>query len=145
MIAEYKAALALKGDRERGAQIFTKTCAGCHRLDSLGRTVGADLAAVREKDPEWFLPALFDPSRAMDARYVSYTAVTRDGNAFSGFLSAESAQSITLVGPTGEPRVILRANLELLSSSGKSAMPEGLEEGLSLEDVADLIAFLRRE
>ena len=73
----------------------------------------------------------------------SHTAVTRQGKVFTGVLVEESGSSLTLVGPTGQRQVILRANLEELSSTGKSAMPDGLEKDLKHQDVADVIAFLR--
>lgn len=144
VVAAYAPALKLPGNYSRGKRVFTTTCAGCHRLGEIGRDVGPDLRFARDKPPEWFLPTLFDPSRAVDAKYVNYTAITVDGRTFNGFVREENSQSITLIGPTGEPQVLLRTNVALLSSSGKSAMPEGLEAELKLEQVADLIAFLRR-
>jgi putative membrane-bound dehydrogenase-like protein len=143
VVAAYSSALRLKGDPGRGEKVFARHCATCHRLGGVGQVVGPDLAAVRDKPPEWFLPALLDPSRAVDARYLNYVAVTRGGKVFTGVLAEEGGNSITLVGPGGERRVLLRANLDELASTGKSAMPEGLEQDLTHQDVADLIAHLR--
>ncbi len=98
---------------------------------------------VRDKPPEWFLPALFDPSRAVEARYVNYVAVTEEGNVYSGVLSEEGGDRFTIVSSTGQPQIVLRSNLEELTSTGKSAMPDGLEKELKLQDVADLVAYLR--
>jgi putative heme-binding domain-containing protein len=143
VVLAYQSALRLKGDSARGLRLFTKNCATCHRLGEVGQAVGPDLAMVRDKPPEWLLPALFDPSRAVDARYLNYTAITREGKVLTGVLSEEAGNSITLVSPSGERQVILRANLEELASTGKSTMPEGLEKELKPQDVADLIAYLR--
>ena len=38
--------------------------------------------------------------------------------------------------------VILRTNLEALTATGKSLMPEGLENQISPEQMADLLEFL---
>ncbi len=38
--------------------------------------------------------------------------------------------------------MLLRAELEELTGTGKSLMPEGLEKDLSRQDLADLIAYL---
>jgi hypothetical protein len=35
-----------------------------------------------------------------------------------------------------------RSNIKGSSSSGKSLMPEGLEAGMSVQDMADLISFI---
>jgi putative membrane-bound dehydrogenase-like protein len=145
VVLAYDAALRLKGDPASGLRIFTRTCAGCHRLGTVGQAVGPDLAMVRDKAPEWFLPALFDPNRAVEAQYINYQAVTRAGKIVTGVLAEESGNSITLVGPTGERQVILRANLDELVSTGKSLMPDGLEKELKPQDVADLIALLKSQ
>jgi putative heme-binding domain-containing protein len=145
VVEEYKSVLLLKGDVERGLQVFTKTCATCHRVGSVGHAVGPDLAMVRDKPPEWFLPAILDPNQAVEAKYLSYIAVTKGGAMLTGVLTNESGNSITLLGPENKPQVILRENLEELVSTGKSLMPEGLEKELKPQDVADLIAFLRSD
>src|SRR5262249_10855509 len=75
--------------------------------------------------------------------YVNYVAQTKNGLTLTGVLTSETATSITLTGPDGKPQVILRTDLEELVSTGKSAMPEGLEKDLKPQDVADLIAHLR--
>jgi hypothetical protein len=50
---------------------------------------------------------------------------------------------VTLVGADGKAQTILRTDLESLSSTGKSAMPEGLEKDLSPQDLADVIVHVR--
>src|SRR5262249_7095595 len=82
-------ALRLVGEPRRGLQVFTKACAACHRLGGVGQAVGPDLAMVRDKLPEWFLTAVFDPNRAVDARFLDYSAVTREGKVFTGVLAEE--------------------------------------------------------
>lgn len=60
-----------------------------------------------------------------------------------GLLSSENAVSITLKLPDATTRAILRRDIASLQSANISLMPEGLEAGLSKQDLADLIAFLR--
>jgi putative heme-binding domain-containing protein len=143
VVSAYQAALTKAGDPGRGLQVFIQHCAACHRVGDVGQAVGPDLAAIREKSPEWLLQAVFDPSRAVDAKYVNYLVRTRDGVVLSGVLSQESGQSVTVTSNTGKPQAVLRANIEELISTGKSAMPDGFEKQLGHRDVADLFAFLR--
>jgi putative heme-binding domain-containing protein len=143
VVEAYKSALALKGNANRGFHVFARHCASCHRLGLVGHPVGPELGMVRDKPPEWFLPAIFDPNQAVEARYVNYLAVTKTGVMLTGVVTNESGNSITLVGPDGKQQVILRTNLEELVSTGKSLMAEGLEKDLKPQDVADAIAFLR--
>jgi hypothetical protein len=42
----------------------------------------------------------------------------------------------------GAEVVLARANVRGSTSSGKSLMPEGLEAGMSVQDMADLLTFI---
>jgi putative membrane-bound dehydrogenase-like protein len=143
VVEAYRPALTRTGDRERGKQAFTKTCAACHKVGDVGKGLGPDLSALGDKSAEYLLINLLDPNRAVEAKYVAYTARTTNERTRIGFLSAETATSITLVATDGQEHTILRSDLESLISSGKSVMPEGLEKDVSIEQMADLLAFLR--
>ena len=143
VIDAYQSVLTLKGDARRGLEVFRKTCATCHRLGDVGQQVGPDLASVGDKSPQGLMIAIFDPNRSVEARYLNYQAVTRNGLTFTGVLTSETGTSVTLVGPDGKPQVILRTDLEEFFSTGKSPMPEGLEKDLKPQDIADLVALVR--
>jgi putative heme-binding domain-containing protein len=133
----------LTGDVDRGQKVFAKTCAVCHKLGGVGNDVGPDLASLNDKSTDYLLVAILDPNRAVEARYVSYVAETKSGLTLTGVLTAETGASVTLVGADGKPHTLLRTELESLSSTGKSAMPEGLEKDLSPQDLADVMAHVR--
>jgi putative membrane-bound dehydrogenase-like protein len=143
VVDSYQSILNLSGDAKRGVEVFRKNCAACHQLGSVGNTVGPDLASLGDKSPPALLIAMLDPNRAVEARYVGYTATTKGGLTFSGVLAAETGNSITLVSTDGKQNVILRSDLDELTSTGKSAMPEGLEKEIKPQDMADLIAHIR--
>ncbi|MGE3316840.1 MAG: PVC-type heme-binding CxxCH protein, partial [Planctomycetaceae bacterium] len=144
ILEQYRASLAVPGDVPRGEKSFAKTCAACHRIGNVGHVVGPDLAALKDRSPEALLMAIFDPSRAIESKFLNFVAVTKSGQTFTGILASESGGSITLLGPDGKSQTLLRQEIEELASTGKSAMPEGLEKDLSPEDVADLIAYLQQ-
>jgi putative membrane-bound dehydrogenase-like protein len=145
VIESYQSVLSARGDPKRGIEIFRKNCSVCHQLGGIGNAVGPDLASLGDKSPPALLIAILDPNRAVEARYVGYTATTKGGRSFSGVLAAETGNSITLVGADGQKHVLLRSDLDDLTSSGKSAMPEGLEKEMKPQDLADLIAHLRSQ
>lgn len=142
VIDAYQSVLTLSGDAKHGAEVFKKNCAACHQLGGVGNAVGPDLASLGDKSPTSLLIAILDPNRAVEARYVGYTATTKGGRTFTGVLAAETGNSITLVSTDGAKNVILRGDLDELISSGKSAMPEGLEKEIKPQDMADLIAHI---
>ncbi|MBI3864601.1 MAG: HEAT repeat domain-containing protein, partial [Planctomycetia bacterium] len=143
VVDAYQAALASPGDAARGAILFTKTCAGCHRLAGIGHDVGPDLASLTDKSPEALLVAMLDPNRAVESKFLTYVAETKSGTTYTGLLAAETGNSITLVNAEKKEQVILRADLEELVSTSKSVMPEGLEKDLTPRDLADIIAHVR--
>ncbi len=143
VLAQYQAALKLPGDALRGRGVFTRICTQCHRLGGEGFDVGPDLAALTDKSPEALLVAIFDPNRAVEAKFLNYVAETKNGLQYSGLLAAETGNSLTLLGPQAKEQTLLRADLESLTSTAKSTMPEGLEKDISVQEAADLLAFVR--
>jgi putative membrane-bound dehydrogenase-like protein len=144
VIDRYQATLSLGGDAARGKLLFAKHCGTCHKLGDVGQSVGPNLAARKDKSAESLLVAVLDPSRNVEARYIAYVAVTRDGRTFTGIPSDESASGLTLIGPKGERTELLRSQIEDLASTSKSLMPDGLEKDLSPQALADVFAFIQQ-
>lgn len=144
VVRDYLAAVApLRADPRRGGAVFAQSCSACHRFGPVpGRAVGPDLAVVKDRSPEYLIGHILDPNRAVEDRYLFYTANLADGRTAVGMLAAESAGSLTLLGLDGEEQVILRSELRTLISSGRSLMPEGLEAAVDAQAMADLVAFL---
>lgn len=135
-------ALTAPGDPKRGRTVFGRTCASCHKFQGQGHEVGPDLAALTDKAPASLLTAILDPNREVDARYASYTAAMKDGRVVQGMMAAETAVAITLKRQEGQADVILRDDIEEVKTAGQSLMPEGLENDLKPDELADLLAHL---
>src|SRR4029079_12241517 len=75
-------------------------------------------------------------------RFIAYNIETKDGRSLTGVVSAETGTTITLVQGGGTVEKILRSDIQEIHASGLSMMPEGLEQSLSPQDLADLIAYL---
>jgi putative heme-binding domain-containing protein len=86
---------------------------------------------------------ILNPNAAIDANYVGYTVVTKRGKEITGLIVAESAASVTLRRAEAQTETVLRQDIEEIRSSGVSLMPEGLEKSISVEQMADLLAFLK--
>jgi putative membrane-bound dehydrogenase-like protein len=142
VVDAFRPALELTGNAARGLRVFNERCAVCHRLGALGQTLGPDLATVKAGGKEKLLINILDPNREVNANYYGYLAETRNGDSISGILAAETAAGVTIRQAGGVETTLLRANLVSLQSQGKSLMPEGLEAGLSPQDLADLMEFI---
>ncbi|MBA4018702.1 MAG: dehydrogenase [Pirellula sp.] len=142
VIDEYQSAVSLQGDAARGREAFTRSCANCHKLGEVGHAVGPDLAALSDRRPETLLVSVLDPNRAVESKYLAYTAETSGGLTFTGLLLSEGTNDVTLALADGRRQAILRSELELFASTAKSFMPEGLEKDLPPQKLADVLAFV---
>ena len=59
--------------------------------------------------------------------------------------SAATATSITLLNALGKEEAILRQDIEELSSSKLSLMPQGVEKTVNPQEFADLLSYLKGE
>lgn len=143
VVQQFLSATELEGDTTRGQAVFARACAVCHRLRDVGHEIGPDLAPLSNKSPEYLLQAILDPNSAVDSRYLNYSVVLFDGSTLSGILAEESGGSITLAMQEGRRQSILRRDIDVLRSTGKSMMPDGLEKDQTEQSLADLLAYLR--
>jgi len=143
VIERYKPALQLAGDPRRGQEIFEKSCIACHRAGSMGtRDVGPNLATIRAWNPEQVLINILDPNREVTPNYVGYTVQTVEGRIIYGLIIEDTPASLTLKRPDSVTESVFRRDIDQISGSGTSLMPDGLESVLSLQNMSDLIAFL---
>ncbi len=142
VIEGYQSVLSVSGDLEKGAAVFKKSCAVCHKLGEAGHAVGPDITALSDRSPAYMLTHILDPNRAVEAKYLSYTLITTDGRTFNGMLSGETSTSVTLLAQENKQQVVLRSEIEEMAASGKSLMPEGVEKDISPPAMADLLAYL---
>lgn len=142
LLTSYDPALGMTGDLTRGRTVFRKTCSPCHQIADHGHVVGPNLMALTNHDPKWLLTTILDPNREVDARYIAWTALRKDGRTATGLLVEETSTAIRLRESGGKEHLILRHDLEEIRSSELSVMPEGLEKEVSLQDMADVIAYV---
>ena len=100
--------------------------------------------ALTDKSAGYLLTAIVDPNAAVEGRFAAYQLETTDGDTLVGLLAEENAAGITLLQAGGVRQTLARGDIKSLAGSKVSLMPEGLEQGLAPQDVADLIAFVQR-
>jgi putative membrane-bound dehydrogenase-like protein len=144
VVERYRAALALKGDLERGRALARKACLVCHRSNGEGQDVGPDLATVKARTPEDLILHILDPNREVNPQFASTRIRTSEGDIVDGIVAAETATSLTLKMPEGKTVTLLLSRIEKRVTSPLSLMPEGLEQAVDLQGMADLLDFLRR-
>ncbi len=128
----------------RGAALFEKAqCIKCHRFGERGDTVGPDLTNVSKRfQKKEILESILFPSQVISDQYGTRSIQTKDGKNYTGMVAPSGDGALTVLQENGEKVVIEEANVEQSTRTKVSAMPEGLLNTLSLEDIADLFAYL---
>jgi putative membrane-bound dehydrogenase-like protein len=142
VVKKYRVALTLAGDPLKGRAIWAKNCVVCHYFRGEGAGVGPNLGALTDKTPEDFLVAILDPNDAVEPRFTAYNIETKDGRSLTGIIKSETATTLTVAQAGGTMETILRGDATEIRASGLSLMPEGLEQNMSPQDLANLIAYL---
>jgi putative heme-binding domain-containing protein len=142
VMARYEKALSLPASSRRGRLVYQKNCASCHRLGGEGFEVGPSLETIRHHAPSQVLLNILDPNREVSPGYLEYLVRARDGKVQSGIIVSETATSLTLKRAGGVEELVLRQDIEETTSTGRSLMPEGWEQTIRPQEMADLIAFL---
>ncbi len=133
------------GEIRRGAQVFEKAqCVKCHRCGGTGEGIGPDLSNVmRRFQTKEVVQSVLYPSQVISDQYASKTIITDDGRTFTGIVGAAGADAIVVLQSNGEKVTLAKDDIDDVAPSSKSAMPDKLFENLTLEEIADLFAFLR--
>lgn len=140
--AKFAASVDLAGDATRGLAVYQRACVICHQAGGQGMEVGPDLLTVKNKGRPALLTAILEPNKEIAAQYMSFLVQTRAGESYLGVIAEDTATQLTLRMPGGVSKTILRAEVTGSSSDGRSLMPEGLEGGLTTQDMADLLTFI---
>jgi putative heme-binding domain-containing protein len=137
----------VKGDIRRGQAVFNEAksaCVACHRFGYLGGNSGPDLTRIgtirTERD---LLESILYPSLSFVRSYEPVVVVLNDGRIVNGLIRNETSTELTLTTGPNQDSKITRADIDEIRPSTVSVMPAGLDKQLSLQELADLVAFLK--
>ena len=145
LLQEYKSALTMDGDPNKGKAVFQQNCAVCHQVaGKMGRAFGPDLGTVHAWAGADIMSNILDPNRSIAHGFDSWEVTYNNGETAQGIITSESPTSITLSDANGQTKNIARQDIKTLKALGVSAMPVGLEEKINPQQMADLLAFLKK-
>jgi putative membrane-bound dehydrogenase-like protein len=130
-----------KADASAGRAIFNKSCANCHVLYGEGRKIGPDLTGSNRKNLDYLLENVVDPSASVAADFRSVSVTLSDGRVLSGVVGQQNDRTVTLL-TAQEPQVLDRKEIEELTPTGQSLMPDGQLQQMTPEQIRDLIKYL---
>lgn len=135
------------GDIRRGQLVFNSTktnCIACHKVGYVGGLAGPDLTRIggirTERD---LLESIIFPSASFVRSYEPVRVVTKDDRVLNGVLKKDAPDEIIVVTAADKEERVSRADIESIAPSAISLMPAGMEQQLTPQELADLIAFLK--
>jgi putative heme-binding domain-containing protein len=134
----------LPADADKGKIIFIKNCSSCHKAAGEGNTIGPELTGIAKKfNQVELLDAIINPSAAIVFGYEPWLINTKDGSSLYGFLVAENKQTIVLKDVSGVKHVIDVSKISRKERQNKSLMPDPVTNGLTEQNLADIVAYLQ--
>jgi len=139
---------ALKdGDVRRGQVVFNNpkaACVACHTIGYVGGKVGPDLTKIGQIRAERdLLESIIFPSASFVRSFEPIQVTTKSGKTFNGVVRKDAPDEVVLALDAEKEERIARADIEEIQPGTVSIMPSGLDQQLTTQQLADLIAFLK--
>lgn len=132
----------------RGMAAFMKAnCNQCHVLAGHGVNLGPDLMKVTERYKGMrLLKQLIEPSSEINEKYQTFKFLLDDGRLVSGVVASEDDKFVDVMTNLLTPTKLTRLNkrdVEQRVKSKVSAMPAGLLDVLTKQEIGELMSFLQ--
>ena len=135
--------LALTPNVQNGKTIFMKNCALCHQVNNEGSNFGPALTEIGSKLPkEEQLQSILNPSAGISFGYEGWELTMKDGSKISGIIASKTETDIDLKFPGGNKQTIKASDVKSMKKLSESMMPEGLEQAMNTQELADLLEYL---
>ncbi len=135
------------GDSLRGKVVFQhakSSCVLCHQAGYFGKHIGPDLSKIGGiRTRRDLLEAIAYPSASFVRSYEPVEVKKKDGTLAYGIIKNQNAQSVTLVtGAVTPDATVATADIAAMNPGAASLMPQGIDQILTPQELADLVAFL---
>jgi putative heme-binding domain-containing protein len=129
------------GNASHGREVFSRTCALCHKLFDAGMEIGPELTGANRTDIDYLLQNIVDPNALIGADYQLNTIELKDGRILVGMIRNQDANTLTVRTMT-EVLTVPIPEVKTKTVSPMSMMPEGLFFAMSKEEARDLFRYL---
>jgi putative membrane-bound dehydrogenase-like protein len=144
ILQNYLPAAEMSGNAKKGQQIFKANCTVCHQMQGVGGIAfGPDLSTLKSRNALSIITEIINPNHSIADKYGNWELVLKDGSKVSGIITSENDNSISLKQMGGMVTLIEKYRIKSRVSAKLSAMPNGLEANINLQEMADLVAFMK--
>jgi putative heme-binding domain-containing protein len=137
------------GNSENGKRLFFDPegkvyCSKCHRVHGDGGTIGPVLDHVgTSRSPDFLLESILDPKAVITAGYSTVLILTKDRKFITGIKKFEDDSGIGIVDKEGKELFIRKDQIKKYKTQKISMMPGNFKELLEVQEVADILAYLK--
>ncbi|MEJ7692868.1 hypothetical protein [Daejeonella sp.] len=137
----------VKGNPDMGKAIFIRQgCLACHSTSKSEPLKGPFMGQIGSiMNAEQIAESILKPNASISQGFATVLITTKAQKSFVGFVTAESAEKITLRDIGGGVRTIQTADIASRKEMENSMMPEGLANALSFEEFASLVTYLSQQ
>ena len=138
--------LKMRGDPVNGQKVFQRAspgCNNCHVVQGQGTELGPNLSEIGGKlAKEALYQSILEPSAGISFGFEAFTLTLKDGDEAYGIIASETADEIVIKSVGG---IVTRHKKNTIASRQKSTlsiMPAGLEAGMTVQELVDLVEYL---
>jgi putative heme-binding domain-containing protein len=131
------------GDASRGQTIYASSrCAGCHRINGQGGSIGPDLSGVGSaRSVPYLRESITAPDASVDRRYWVASFQDSGGKKVEGFVLNEDTYTVQIMDLKSQLHSYDKASIRGFTIGKRSAMPS-YRDGLTNDQPTDLVAYL---
>ncbi|WP_395717485.1 PVC-type heme-binding CxxCH protein [Prosthecobacter sp.] len=134
--------LKLTGNAKNGAQLVTR-CVMCHQFNDQGVEFGPNLDGWGRSQPaEIIAQAILEPSKDIAHGYDGQEVKTKEGVTIHGMLLTDGDIMI-MRSMGGVNQFVPKSRVQKRAKLDRSLMLSAFQLGLSAQDVADIVAYMR--
>ncbi|MGE9268826.1 MAG: DUF7133 domain-containing protein [Verrucomicrobiales bacterium] len=139
-------ALKMKGDANLGESVYARAaCATCHTTKESEKPKGPYLGNIAQTyDRKALAEAILEPNKTISQGFKTNVITTKKGETQMGFVTAESAEKVTIRNVAGQDFTFATADITSRETPEISIMPTGLLNAMTVEELASLLAYLEK-
>ncbi|MBA4150770.1 MAG: c-type cytochrome [Verrucomicrobia bacterium] len=136
----------MKGNPGNGEKLYFSegvACASCHQVGGRGTEIGPNLSEIGTKlAREALYESILDPNAGISFGYEAHQFELASGDEAYGLLASETEDEIAVKDLQGIVTTFRKSEVAARKQLSTSIMPAGLAEGLSPQELVDLVEFL---
>ena len=133
----------LKGDAVKGA-VAVQRCYLCHSINGQGVDFGPGLTGWGSSQPtDVIAEAIINPSKDIAHGFEGSTLMLKDGTQIDGMILTDG-DFVIIKSQGGVSQIVAKEKIKTKQKMTRSMMMSGPQLGMTAQDIADVIAYLKK-